>query len=526
MVTTAQASLINQTSATSGGQVTSDGNAAITARGICWSTNQTPTLSDSKTTDSGTTGSFQSLLTGLTASTQYYVRAYATNSVGTSYGSQISFTTTSVAIAPPVLTTTAASAITPTGATSGGNVTSVGGAPVTARGICWATTANPTTANDKTTESGTTGSFTSSITGLTAGTVYYARAYATNTGGTAYGPQITFTTLTAISLPTVTTATISSIAQTTATGGGEVTSIGGAAVTARGICWATTVNPTLANQVSTVSGTTGAFVAPLGSLTPNTLYYVRAYATNSGGTAYGTQVSFTTLGSAGGPGPTGGSAVCNGSQTTVVVPITSSTGKVWMDRNLGASRAGTAKNDFNAYGCLYQWGRGNDGHASITFTMGQADAWGNVAGTAVNGITSTLSNSDNPGHALFIKNESGTVYDWRSPKNNNLWQGVSGINNPCPSGYRVPTRTEFAAELTAYSITGANGAYNSIHKFVLAGDRAFDSGVVRGQGVDAMFWTSTASDNQSYTISVQPGAVYSNSDNGRAGGYSVRCIKN
>ena len=525
-VTTTVASQINQTTATSGGNVTADGGATISARGICWSTSQNPTTTSPKTVEVGTTGVFESSLTGLTANTQYYVRAYATNSVGTSYGTQINFTTTSIVIAPPVLTTSATSAITATTATSGGNVTSIGGAPITARGVCWSTTANPTTTNDKTTETGSTGIFTSAITGLAASTQYYVRAYATNSGGTAYGTQVSFTTVNAtVALPSVTTTAISAITQTTASGGGNVTSIGGAPVTARGICWATTANPTTANNFVAATGTIGSFVSAISSLTASTQYYVRAYATNSAGTAYGTQVSFTTL-AATSTGPTGGSAVCNGTQPTVVVPITSSTGKIWMDRNLGASRTANAKNDYQAYGCLYQWGRGNDGHASITYTMGQDDAWGVSAGTAVNGTTATRSTSDSPGNALFIKNESSLPYDWRNPKNDNLWQGAAGINNPCPAGYRVPTRTEFVAELSAYSITGGNSAYNSIHKFVLAGDRAFDSGSVRDQGVDATFWTSTVSGGESYNITVQAGAVYSNVANGRAGGYSVRCIKN
>lgn len=525
-VNTTSASLINQTTATSGGNVTSDGGAAITARGICWSITETPTTSNSKTIESGTTGVFASVLTGLAADTQYYVRAYASNSKGTSYGAQITFTTTNTTIAPAVVTTTAISAITSTTATAGGNVTSIGGGPLSARGVCWSTAANPTTENDKTTQTGSTGAFTSSLTALTANTVYYVRAYATNSGGTAYGSQVTFTTLaSSIALPTVTTTIATAITASSASSGGNVTSIGGAPVTARGICWATTANPTTANTIVAATATTGVFTSQISGLSANTMYYVRAFATNSAGTAYGSQISFTTTAVAAN-GPTGGSAVCNGSQPTVVVPITSSTGIIWMDRNLGASRAANAKNDYQAYGCLYQWGRGNDGHASITYTMGQEDGWGNNAGSAVNGSTNILSSSDNPGNALFIISGTNLPYDWRSPKNNNLWQGAAGINNPCPTGYRVPTRTEFAAEITAYSVNGGTSAYNSLHKFPLAGDRAFDSASVRGQGVDAMYWTSTASDKQAYTISIQPGAVYTNVDNGRAGGHSVRCIKN
>ena len=95
---------------------------------------------------------------------------------------------------PTVASTTAASSITYTSATSGGNITNDFGNTISARGICWSTSQNPTTANSKTTESGTTGSFTSNITGLTASTLYYVRAYATNAAGTSYGAQVSFTT--------------------------------------------------------------------------------------------------------------------------------------------------------------------------------------------------------------------------------------------------------------------------------------------------------------------------------------------
>ncbi len=133
----------------------------MTARGVCWSTSESPTTADSKTTDGTGTGEFTSSITGLTAGTTYYVRAYATNAVGTSYGSQVSFTADSA----PTVTTTAVSNITETAADSGGNVTDDGGDAVTARGVCWSTSENPTTADSKTTDGTGTGEFTSSITG-------------------------------------------------------------------------------------------------------------------------------------------------------------------------------------------------------------------------------------------------------------------------------------------------------------------------------------------------------------------------
>jgi hypothetical protein len=424
------------------------------------------------------------------------------------------------------VTTASVSGINQTTATSGGTVVYEGDLTVDAVGVCWSTEQNPTISGSKTTEPGTTGEFTSTIDGLTASTMYYVRAYATNSDGTVYGNELSFTTAaTPIVLPTVTTAAVSAITQTTATAGGNVTAQGSAAITERGVCWATTANPTTANFKTTTAGTTGAFTSPVTGLTAGTMYYVRAFATNSGGTSYGTQVSFTTTATAA-PGPVGGSAICNGSQPTTVVPITSITGKIWMDRNLGASRAATSSTDWQAYGCLYQWGRGNDGHASVTWIQGQEDAWGVNAGTPVNGTTYTQTSSDTPPNALFIADQTSMPYDWRSPSNDNLWQGVSGINNPCPAGYRVPTKAEFQAEIAAYAITGPTSAYNSIHKFPLAGDRAFDSGAVRNQGHDMWLWTSTTVGHNSINVSIMPGAVYSNTDNGRSGGYSVRCIKN
>jgi uncharacterized protein (TIGR02145 family) len=196
---------------------------------------------------------------------------------------------------PPVITTTAVSTISYTTATSGGAVTNEGGAAVTAKGVCWNTSPDPTISNNKTSDGTGAGSFSSSLTGLTAGTTYYVRAYATNTAGTGYGNQVTFTT-SQIALATLTTTTITSITQTTAVSGGNITADNGSSVTARGVCWGTATNPTIALSTKTSDGTgTGSFVSNLISLQPGAIYYVRSYATNNAGTAYGTEVSFTTL---------------------------------------------------------------------------------------------------------------------------------------------------------------------------------------------------------------------------------------
>jgi len=162
VVTTASVTGTTQTTATSGGNVTSDGNAEVTARGVCWGTSQNPTTGSSKTSDGAGTGAFTSSITGLTPGTTYYVRAYATNSEGTAYGSEVSFSSNPVL--PATLTTTTAASITQTTAVSGGNITSDGGGSITARGVSWGTATGPLATGLHTTETGTTGTFTSNLT--------------------------------------------------------------------------------------------------------------------------------------------------------------------------------------------------------------------------------------------------------------------------------------------------------------------------------------------------------------------------
>ena len=191
-ITTVAISDVTLTTAVSGGSITSDGGEEILQKGVCWSTTTGPTIASSITNDGNGSAAFTSNLVGLTAGTPYFVRAYATNSVGTAYGDELTFTTNAVTGA--VLTTTVATNLTSTTAVAGGNVTDAGGGTILARGVCWNTTPGPTTANNKTTDGTTTGTFTSNITGLTNGVTYYYRAYATNSSGTTYGTEYSFIT--------------------------------------------------------------------------------------------------------------------------------------------------------------------------------------------------------------------------------------------------------------------------------------------------------------------------------------------
>ena len=295
-LTTNSASDITATTATLGGNITDEGKPAYTERGVCLSSiNQEPTIDDVKLSTDGTgTGKFNVFVINFTANTTYYARAYAINKAGTAYGDIISFTTL-VATSQPVLTTASASNITATTATLGGNITNVGVPAYTERGVCYSTSQNPTTANNKTQVTGSgTGSFSANVSSLTANTTYYVRAYAINPQRTTYGTQVSFTTL-AI-MPVLTTAAAINITATTATLGGNITNAGTPAYTERGVCYSTSQNPTTANNKTPVTGSgTGSFIANVSGLAANTTYYVRAYAINSAGTAYGAaQVSFTT----------------------------------------------------------------------------------------------------------------------------------------------------------------------------------------------------------------------------------------
>ena len=187
-VTTTAISGISTTSATGGGNIIDDGGSLITAKGICWSTTTNPTISDNKTIDGSGTGSYFSIIGNLTLSRTYYVRAYAINNLGTSYGSEFSFTTAAsmpLFSVPIVGTKTEVKPITATTATSGGYISNDGGSVVTTRGVCWGSSQNPTIANNVSNDGGTgTGFFSSSVSGLLGcGGTYYLRAYATNSSG-------------------------------------------------------------------------------------------------------------------------------------------------------------------------------------------------------------------------------------------------------------------------------------------------------------------------------------------------------
>lgn len=283
-VITGEIDVHTATSASVSGNVTRMGNRAVTERGICFATHQTPTTEDLKKTAGSGLGSFTCELSGLTKSTTYYVRAYAKNSIGTSYGQQKTVTTPD---GLPTVTINSVTNITANSAVCGGSITNDGGFAVSDKGLVWSTSQYPTLSDNHLSLGSGNSSFTGSMSNLTISTTYYVRAYAINSQGTAYSSQKTFTTKNG--LPVVTTI-VPTRAGTTVTSGGNVTNNGGYPVTARGICYGLTPNPDLSsshNHTNNGSGNgsySSTFEMPVAGV-----YYVRAYATNENGTSYGEQ---------------------------------------------------------------------------------------------------------------------------------------------------------------------------------------------------------------------------------------------
>ena len=282
---------------------------------------------------------------------------------------------------------------------------------------------------------------------------------------------------------------LSYLTSTSGQSGGFISTDGGNTITAKGVVWSTSSGPTVALSTKTNDGSgAGAFTSTLTGLTLNTVYYIRSYATNSIGTTYGPEVSIAFINT-----------------------VTSSTGKIWMDRNLGATRAATSSTDVSSFGDLYQWGRFSDGHQLYNST-----------------ITSTQFSTTTTNSNRFVSGESAR--DWLVTSNPNLWQGVNGVNNPCPVGFRIPTKQEWTDEYATWSTRDVNGAFASPLKLPNVNNfRNFAGG---GYIPTTYYWSSSISQTPSTYILQKSYTLYMSSSTvawmeyERGYGFSCRCIQN
>ncbi|MBB2150641.1 fibrobacter succinogenes major paralogous domain-containing protein [Pedobacter gandavensis] len=488
---------INATTATSGGDITDDGRTPILARGLTWNTTGNPTLeSSAKTVDNTTVGigKFTSHISGLIDNTTYYIRAYATNAVGTTYGSQVSATTLPVTL--PTIQTSSATEIKSSSAVSGGHITDDGGMSVTERGICWSTNPDPTTAlitKLKDTNAGT-GGFAIKFDGLTSGTTYYVRAYAVNIKGTAYGDQQQFTT--AMLLPVISKVQIDEMTSTTAKVSAEIISDGGDVISASGLVWNTTGNPEVGiDQMIPGELKKGTFSRVVAGLEEGPVYYIRAFAINSVGTVYSDEVntfkvcppSFTVMHVAG----LNGAPVTKTVTYNVVSSNLSGSAKCWITQNLGADQPANAANDGRESSSGWYWQFDNmQGYKNKAAVRTPATVW------------------------QIGKRDAA---DWQA------------INDPCRlllgSGWRLPTGTEWSKTGDGpKKWIGLNDAYQSELKLHGAGVIMINSGGMDRFGREHYFWSSSAE-----------GATYGNSRYATVGisgmlaidkgyGASVRCL--
>ena len=297
-VETGIASNIKTSQATVSGNILKVGNdAGITQYGHVWHTSANPTTANNKSEHGSTSsvGPFTSTLTDLKPHTTYHVRAYATNAIGTAYGSDVTFTTEYDVVS---MTTISVTNITHNQASTGGSISNKGGHTISERGVCWSTSANPTTSDSKQVSTETTDRYSVRINGLTEQTNYHVRAYViTKNGDTYYGNDISFRTTHEIKLAQSAKTTVSSITTNSATFRSSITSDGDGNISDCGFVYAKTSEPTVGNATKVSCGQmqSGAFSKNITGLSDNTTYYVRSYVTNEAGTNYGEETNFATL---------------------------------------------------------------------------------------------------------------------------------------------------------------------------------------------------------------------------------------
>lgn len=464
-IETREVTRITDATAICGGTITSDGGADVTERGVCWSTNPNPDVNDSKTIDAAGTGVFESLITGLSQGNTYYTRAYAKNSEGISYGLQVVFKTKSFSV-----TTSSIDSLTATTAVSGGIVSSEADSlTVIERGVCWNTSPGPTISDFKTVDGKGKGKYTSSLNDLKPLSTYYIRAYVTNSVGTIYGNELSFSTPSGII--DISTTGVGSVKTFSALCKGKIASDGGSKIIEHGFCWSLSPNPTINSNRSIIIGSKDTISETIKGLLPDSKYYIRSYATNKAGTTYGNELSFKTLSST--------VTDIEGNIYNIVAIGT----QEWMVENLKTTRF-------------------NDGTSIQNVTAN--DTWHNLNTPAYCWYSNLINN----------KNQYGALYNWYAVNTGKL----------CPEGWHIASKAEWTTlnsfmKKNEYGYVGSGSGFSGLP----GGCRA--NGGFHNYGKIGYYWSSTQL-SSTHACSVTHTMDYSYIDNDLISwGFSVRCIR-
>ena len=491
-VETSPVTEFTSTSATIGGNVTDDGGYDITLRGVCWGTMPNPRLTGTKVEIGSGDGEYSQSVSGLSRSVTYYVIAFATNIKGTSWGTEISFSTEPEL---PVVITATILNITPYSAKAGGVVSSSGGSEVTERGIWWGTAANPVSTGTKLSLGSGTGSFADSLANLVPGTTYYVTAYAINSIGTAYGEEKSF--LTPGGEPVIDhILNYSDLTRTGVVLGGIVTpnELSTTVTFEVGTTTSYGISVEAAESPLTEKDTVTAVIT---GLTENTLYHYRITATNDLGSVYSADSTFTT--------------VITGRTGTV----TDAEGNIYNTIGIGYQEWMTQ----NLRSVVYR--NGTD-----SIPLAESDSlWGTKVAPAYCWYA---------GDSAANAGAYGALYNWYAVNTGNL----------CPAGWHVATNDEITELVrytggsgaaggmlketgTAHWNTPNSGATNEYGFLARGGGKRSSDGVFDFVKVEGNWWTSTeySTLNGSYFNIL---FNYGNSFQaymGKKTGMSVRCVK-
>jgi len=547
--------------------VSNDNGLPVTERGFCWSTSSNPTISNSKIVVGSGVGTFSDTIKGLSPNSRYYVRAYATNAVGTSYtdGGYYNYYTTSDGL--PDITSLSNPSKTYNTLVMSATISNDKEFPVTERGFCWSTSSNPTITNSKIVVGSGTGNYSDTIKGLSPNTSYYVRAYATNAAGTSYtdGYHSYTTGSTSDYLPVITSLTNPSKTYNTLVMSATVSNDNGLPVTERGFCWGTSSNPTITNSKIVVGSGVGTFSDTIKGLSQYTWYYVRAYATNAAGTSYygsnyystdyfssvtGVTLNKTTMTLVAGSTETLTATVHPDYASNKAVTWTSSNTSVATVSNSGLVTA-VAKGTANitvitqdgdematcAVMVIVPVSAPNMTLGSVTWAAYNVDAYQTFA------IRPDMYTRFYQWNRITAWSAEGySVSGWSSSASTSSTWTV----NPCPAGWRLPEQTEFTAlhdagstwaeantrgNIVAGRFYGTNHATCTIDNlnnciFLPAvGDRYYYDGSLSNQGYSGIYWSSEQySSTYGYSLYFYSSSS-SLSNYEKALGMSIRCVQ-